>query len=305
MSSQSFSRPSRTLLRFWLFVFITSLLGVWLLSENKILSSQAEPVVVPVFSSEVPVVFSPKVTDIIPAQDAQDVLLDIEDPVIVKFDHSVKSYHIRFEFDPPVELSYENNPEKTEFRLLPKEALHGGTRYTLKVSYVSRETPDASYRPLAETSFTTLATPVSEKEYAVSTRLHEALNGTVAKRAGKYIDVDLAHQTMVLFDNGTAVGSYLISSGKRGMDTPKGEFSVHNKALRPWSKTYGLYMPYWMAFTGDGKFGIHELPEWPGGYKEGANHLGLPVSHGCIRLGVGAAKEVYDWTDTGTVVLVY
>ena len=110
---------------------------------------------------------------------------------------------------------------------------------------------------------------------------------------------------MVLFENGRAVQSYLISSGKRGMDTPKGEFSIHNKAPRPWSKAYGLYMPNWMAFTADGKFGIHELPEWPGGYKEGANHLGRPVSHGCIRLGVGAAQEVYDWTETGTTVIIH
>jgi hypothetical protein len=66
-----------------------------------------------------------------------------------------------------------------------------------------------------------------------------------------------------------------------------------------------LYMPYWMAITPDGKYGIHELPEWPGGYKEGANHLGRPVSHGCVRLGVGAAKTVYEWASEGTTVVVH
>ena len=110
---------------------------------------------------------------------------------------------------------------------------------------------------------------------------------------------------MVLFQDGVPVESYLVSSGKRGMDTPKGEFAIQNKAPRPWSKTYGLYMPYWMAFTADGKYGIHELPEWPGGYKEGANHLGRPVSHGCIRLGVGHAKQVYEWADIGTTLIIH
>lgn len=305
MSVQLSSKHFRTLLKFWIFIFVVSLIGTFLFSGDQIFSSETEPVIVPVFSSEIPAIFVPRVTDIIPAHDAKDVLLDIEDPIVVKFADSVKPYHIRFELDPSIELLFENNPEKTEFRLLPKEPLREGTRYTLKVSYVSRETPDAAYRPLSETSFTTLISPVAEAEPSTVTRLREALNGAVAKREGKYIDVDLTHQTMVLFDNGQAVGSYLISSGKRGMDTPKGEFSIHNKAPRPWSKAYGLYMPYWMAFTADGKFGIHELPEWPGGYKEGANHLGHPVSHGCIRLGVGSAKEVYDWTDTGTVVLVH
>lgn len=217
----------------------------------------------------------------------------------------MKPYHIRFELNPQAELLFENNPEKTEFRLLPKETLRDGTRYTLSVSYVSRETPDAAYRPLGETSFTTLV-PTGSAVTNENSRLSEALSETTAKRTeGRYIDVDLASQTMVLFENGKTVDSFLISSGKRGMDTPKGEFTIHNKAPRPWSKAYGLYMPYWMAITADGKFGIHELPEWPGGYKEGANHLGRPVSHGCIRLGVGAAQKVYDWTETGTTVIIH
>ena len=49
---------------------------------------------------------------------------------------------------------------------------------------------------------------------------------------------------------------------------------------------------------------IHGLPEWPNGYKEGAAHIGTPVSHGCIRLGVEAAKIVYDWSDVGTKIII-
>jgi lipoprotein-anchoring transpeptidase ErfK/SrfK len=97
----------------------------------------------------------------------------------------------------------------------------------------------------------------------------------------------------------------MISSGKRGMDTPKGSFQIRNKFPRAWSKKYGLFMPYWMAIVPSGQFGIHELPEWPGGYKEGQNHLGTPVSHGCVRLGVGPAKIVYDWAEIGTAVIVH
>lgn len=301
----------RTLLKFWTFVLVLALPVILFFSGDRIFSSQAEsePIVIdPVSSGEIPTLFPPKIAEIVPTSNAESVLLDIEDPIVVRFTDSVKPYHIRFELAPQAELFTENNPEKTEFRLLPKAPLRAGTRYTLSVSYVSRETPDAAYRPLAETSFTTLAPPpsVAGKGDDTTARLREALSDTVAHRTeGRYIDVNLAEQIMVLFEDGRAVKSYLISSGKRGMDTPKGEFSIHNKAPRPWSKAYGLYMPNWMAFTADGKFGIHELPEWPGGYKEGANHLGRPVSHGCIRLGVGAAKEVYDWTDTGTAVVIH
>lgn len=297
----------RALLKFWIFILALSLIGVFFLAGGRSLSSQAEPepIVIDPASAELPTFSPPRITGVVPTQDAENVLVGIEDPLVVTFADSVKPYHIRFELNPQAELLFENNPEKTEFRLLPKETLRDGTRYTLSVSYVSRETPDAAYRPLGETSFTTLV-PTGSAVTNENSRLSEALSETTAKRTeGRYIDVDLASQTMVLFENGKTVDSFLISSGKRGMDTPKGEFTIHNKAPRPWSKAYGLYMPYWMAITADGKFGIHELPEWPGGYKEGANHLGRPVSHGCIRLGVGAAQKVYDWTETGTTVIIH
>jgi len=88
------------------------------------------------------------------------------------------------------------------------------------------------------------------------------------------------------------------------MSTPTGTFKILNKAGRAYSRKYNLYMPYWMAFTGVGH-GIHELPEWKSGYKEGANHLGIPVSHGCVRLGIGPAKTVFNWSSVGTPVVIH
>ncbi len=291
-----------SLLKFWVCVLVLSGVGVWILALRQDTSAQSEPIVINEDTSGVPLLFPPRIAGIVPTKEAADVLLGIEDPIVVTFTESVKAYHIRFELDPATELLYENNPEKTEFRLLPKKPLDGGARYTLNVSYVSRETPDAAYKPLTETSFTTLAPAVATSLSPVSV----TTSTTVPRRTdGKYIDVDIARQVMVLFENGKPLDSYLVSSGKRGMDTPKGEFSVANKAPRPWSKTYGLYMPYWMAFTGDGKYGIHELPEWPSGYKEGADHLGHPVSHGCIRLGVVSARRVYEWADVGTPIIIH
>ena len=121
---------------------------------------------------------------------------------------------------------------------------------------------------------------------------------------GKYIDIALATQTLRIFENGKMKGAFKVSSGKRGLATPEGTFKVLVKAGRPFSKKYGLYMPYFIGFTNLGH-GIHELPEWPGGYKEGANHLGIPVSHGCVRLGVGPAKLVYEWAEVGTPIVIH
>jgi len=63
-------------------------------------------------------------------------------------------------------------------------------------------------------------------------------------------------------------------------------------------------MPYWLGLSAAG-IGIHELPEWGKGKKESAADLGKAVSHGCIRLGVGPAKKLYDWAEVGTEVKVY
>ncbi len=123
-------------------------------------------------------------------------------------------------------------------------------------------------------------------------------------KEGKYIEINTTTQTLSIFQNGQLLGSYPVSTGKASMPTPSGTFKIRSKTLRAYSRKYGLYMPFWMAFTGAGH-GIHELPEWPGGYKEGANHLGVPVSHGCVRLGVGPAETVYNFADIGTPVVIH
>jgi len=127
---------------------------------------------------------------------------------------------------------------------------------------------------------------------------------TLGRYGGKYIEVDLSQQMLYRIEGNNLVGSHRVSTGKWSMPTPRGEFSINNKTGRAYSSTYDLYMPYWMAFIGS-EYGIHELPEWADGTKEGQSHLGTPVSHGCVRLGVGDAATVYNWADIGTPVIVH
>lgn len=124
------------------------------------------------------------------------------------------------------------------------------------------------------------------------------------KYPGKYIEINLSEQNLYTFEGAKLLNTYKISTGKWSMPTPQGEFAINGKQDRAYSQEYNLYMPYWMSFIG-GAYGIHELPEWPNGTKEGEGHLGTPVSHGCVRLGRGAAQEVYDWAEIGTPVYVH
>lgn len=123
-------------------------------------------------------------------------------------------------------------------------------------------------------------------------------------KPGKAVLVDLSEQKLSYYQDGLRIATNQVSTGRWDLPTPIGEFAVINKIPRAYSKKYNLYMPWWMAFAGKGAYGLHELPEWPSGYKEGANHLGIPVSHGCIRLGVGPAKALYNWAEVGTKVIV-
>ena len=125
-----------------------------------------------------------------------------------------------------------------------------------------------------------------------------------AKKLLKQIKVDLKNQNLSYFLGGVQLGAFKVSTGKWSMPTPTGHFAIYNKFERAWSRAYGLWMPYWMGMS-YGKFGIHELPEWPDGTKEGEDHLGTPVSHGCIRLGVGSAETIYDFAEVGTDVEIF
>lgn len=126
---------------------------------------------------------------------------------------------------------------------------------------------------------------------------------SILNNSGKLIDVDLSEQKLRLYQNGEIIAEYPASTGKSGMSTPTGNFQILSKEENHWSSKYGLYMPYALNFYGD--YYIHELPYWPSGYREGEEHLGTPVSHGCVRVGVGAAETVYNFAEIGTKVVIH
>ncbi len=131
---------------------------------------------------------------------------------------------------------------------------------------------------------------------------YDPLFGDKAKLERR-IEINTGKQELSYFLGGVRMGTFPVSTGRSGLYTPLGHFKIDGKSLRAWSH-WGLWMPYWMSLQ-KGYFGIHELPEWPNGTKEGEDHLGKPVSHGCIRLGVGPAEFLYNWAEVGTPVFIY
>lgn len=124
----------------------------------------------------------------------------------------------------------------------------------------------------------------------------------------KRIAIHTKSQKLDFSLGGVKLGEETVSTGKKSTPTPLGSYVITAKAERAWSRMAKLWMPWWLNFTGrnapKGMYAIHELPEWPNGKKEGENHLGIPVSHGCVRLGVGPAESLYRWATIGTEVVV-
>ncbi len=124
-----------------------------------------------------------------------------------------------------------------------------------------------------------------------------------AKKLPQKVEIDLKSQTLLYYVNGHLWQAFTVSTGKPSMPTPTGEFTIVNKIKKAWSQAYGLWMPFWLGLD-RGRIGIHELPVWPNGYREGENHLGKAVSHGCIRLGVGPAEYLFNRLDVGMKIFI-
>jgi lipoprotein-anchoring transpeptidase ErfK/SrfK len=97
-------------------------------------------------------------------------------------------------------------------------------------------------------------------------------------------NIDVSSQTMTVKVNGWYYGTWKVSTGRKGFNTPRGSFRVGRMARTYFSKKYdNSPMPYSLFFSG-------------GNAVHGTNHLrqlGRPASHGCVRLHPDNAAKLY------------
>lgn len=134
------------------------------------------------------------------------------------------------------------------------------------------------------------------------------------------VKISLSEQRAYFYKNGMLVGISQLSTGREGLNTPIGHFSILQKDISHASSRYGDYvdsndnvvkpnvdvekdpkppgthfkgasMPYYMRIT-DGT-GMH------------AGYLpGYPASHGCIRMPEFMAQNFFKSVSTGTPVTI-
>jgi lipoprotein-anchoring transpeptidase ErfK/SrfK len=120
---------------------------------------------------------------------------------------------------------------------------------------------------------------------------------SVSLQAQQYIIINLSEQVAYAIEDGSIVFNGFISSGKRGRETPEGEYTILQKKRHHTSNLWpkpngGAKMPYMLRLTNTGI----------------AMHLGYvpnrPASHGCVRLERGFAQDMFAWAKVGMKVYI-
>lgn len=124
----------------------------------------------------------------------------------------------------------------------------------------------------------------------------------------KSILVDLSEQVMYVKLDDDIVRSFRVSTGAYATPTPVGTTYISLKQeLRVGNAAPHYIMPYFQMFRAGG-YGLHSLPSLgnDGGvfWTEAVAHLGIPVSHGCIRIANENAVWLFGFTEIGTPLTV-
>ena len=120
--------------------------------------------------------------------------------------------------------------------------------------------------------------------------------------ANRWIDVDLAEQTLAVYENNQLIFATVIASGLEPFWTRPGIFQIFEKketeTMRNNDMTDFYYLdnvPWTMYF--DGARALH------GAYWR--TRFGYPQSHGCINLSVGDSHWLFNWATVGDWVYVH
>lgn len=119
-----------------------------------------------------------------------------------------------------------------------------------------------------------------------------------------YVEVDLDHQHVYVYEDGVLVIETDCVSGKVTQDrvTPTGVFSITYKERDATLKgdNYSSDVKYWMPFYGN--VGLHDA-SWRSSF--GSDIYVTNGSHGCVNLPPDAAAVVFEHVEKGEAVIVY
>jgi hypothetical protein len=135
-------------------------------------------------------------------------------------------------------------------------------------------------------------------------RVHASPEPPPGVSNGRWIEVDLDEQVLVIYDHNQLVFATVIASGRAPLDTHPGLYNIYlkleNDVMSGATKADGSDFYYldrvpWTMYFDEGR-ALH------GAYWR--TRLGRPQSHGCVNLAIGDARWLYDWAQQGDWVYV-
>lgn len=138
------------------------------------------------------------------------------------------------------------------------------------------------------------ANDMSRDGYATSEVYGKLLRGRGAfklryPKAGKHVELDWSRQVLVLAQNGKPYRTYHASSGKPSTPTVFGTFHFYLKT--PGTNAKGMVDSSYFI----GGYAIHGYADVPA----------YAASHGCVRVPIPNALQIYSWIDVGDPIFVY
>jgi L,D-transpeptidase catalytic domain len=109
------------------------------------------------------------------------------------------------------------------------------------------------------------------------------------RTAGRHVEFDWSRQLLALVDGGRARRVYHASSGKASTPTVFGSFSFYSKT--PGTNSHGMVFSNYFV----GGYAVH-------GYKSVPSY---PASHGCIRVPIPNAVDIFNEISLGEKIFVY
>lgn len=145
-------------------------------------------------------------------------------------------------------------------------------------------------------------------ELANPERLYEyELYFTTVNMGEKYwVEVKLGEKhTMTVYKGRQQVRHMPASGGRPECPTPMGYFYTKDRGHSFWSQRFGEGATYWVRLAG--QYLVHSVPKdshWETKEEE-HKKLGLPASHGCIRLDEKDAQWFFENIPRGTLVIIH
>lgn len=131
-------------------------------------------------------------------------------------------------------------------------------------------------------------------------------------QAGRWIDVDLSSETATAYEGDAAVYTAGVSTGKAGMDTPTGSFTILRRVANetmdsstigiPRNGPGGYYVTnvYYTQYFTSGGAALHA--NW---WSPDSAFGSYPTSHGCVGMRTGDAAWFWDFASVGTPVYIH